>query len=76
MFPPFRWHFDATAERTTRAIQFHGSDVLRLCHEDPAAGMDLMQRFVAVLLERLQATRARLLDLSAKPDTSHTRDTP
>jgi len=64
MFPPYRWHFDAAAERTTRAIQFHGSDVLRLCREDPAAGMDLMQRFVAVLVERLQATRTRLLDLS------------
>ncbi len=65
MFPPYRWHFDATAERTTRAIQFRGSDVLRLCHEEPAAGLDLMQRFVAVLLERLQATRTRLLELSA-----------
>src|SRR5688572_30575914 len=64
MFPPYRWHFDATAERTTRAIQFHGSEVLRLCREDPAAGFDLMQRFVAVLVERLQATRTRLLDLS------------
>jgi hypothetical protein len=64
MFPPYRWHFDATAERTTRAIQFHGSDVLRLCRQDPAAGMDLMYRFVAVLLERLQTTRTRLLDVS------------
>ncbi|GIH03504.1 hypothetical protein Rhe02_15710 [Rhizocola hellebori] len=64
MFPPYRWHFDATAERHTRAIQFHGSEVLRLCREDPAAGFDLMQRFVAVLVERLQATRSRLLDIS------------
>ena len=65
MFPTYRWHFDATAESTTRTIRFQGSEVLRLCRENPTAGMDLMQRFVAIILERLQATRTRLVDLSA-----------
>jgi hypothetical protein len=32
-----------------------------MCRTDPLAGMDLMQRMVGLTVERLQATRFRLL---------------
>jgi len=63
MFPPYRWHFGAVAARTVHAIQFNGVEAMRLCRGDPAQGMELMQRFVGVAVDRLQATRLRLLDL-------------
>jgi len=64
MFPPYRWHFGAVAAGgTVHAIQFFGVDLIRACRKDPALGMDLMQRFVGVVVNRLQATRLRLLDL-------------
>lgn len=63
LFPPYRWHFGAVATRTTHAIEFNGVDVMRACREDPLLGMDLMQRFVGIVVQRLQATRLRLLDV-------------
>ncbi len=63
MFAPYVWHFGAVAARTTHAIQFPGADVMRLCQDYPTLGMDLMRRFMGVVVDRLQATRLRLLDL-------------
>jgi len=33
------------------------------CDTDPALGYEFMQRFAAVMVERLQATRLQLLDV-------------
>lgn len=63
MFPPHTWHFGATAVTETQATEFDAAGVLRLCENEPALGYDLSRRFMAVLLDRLQATRVRLLDL-------------
>lgn len=63
MFPPYRWHFGAVSAGRVHAIRFSGADVVRACRQDPALGMYLMQRFVGVVVDRLQATRLRLLDL-------------
>lgn len=63
LFPPYRWHFGATAVETTLAIALDGPGVRGLCEEDPALGYALLNRFVPVIVERLQATRLRLLDL-------------
>jgi hypothetical protein len=63
LVPPYRWHFGAVAARSVDAIQFHGADVMRLCDDDPVLGMDLMRRMFGVAVDRLQATRLRLLDL-------------
>jgi CRP-like cAMP-binding protein len=63
LFPPYTWHFGAVAVTETQAIEFDAAGVLRLCENDPALGYDLSRRFMGVLLDRLQATRVRLLDL-------------
>jgi len=60
LFSPYRWHLSATAVERTTAIVFD-ADVLRgLMASDPVLGYELMRRFVAVLSDRLQATRRRL----------------
>jgi CRP/FNR family cyclic AMP-dependent transcriptional regulator len=63
LFPPYRWHFDARALTQLRATAFDGACLRGKCDEDPALGYELMSRFAQVLIERLQWTRLRLLDV-------------
>ena len=63
LFPPYRAHFDARAMSAVRATQFDGACLRDKCAADPALGYDLMSRFAQVLIERLQWTRLRLLDI-------------
>ncbi len=63
LFPPYRWHFDARALATVRATAFDGACLRDKCAADPALGYRLMGRFAQVLIERLQWTRLRLLDV-------------
>jgi CRP/FNR family cyclic AMP-dependent transcriptional regulator len=63
LFPPYRSHFDARALSIVRATQFDGACLRDKCAADPALGYDLVSRFAQVLIERLQWTRLRLLDV-------------
>jgi CRP-like cAMP-binding protein len=63
LFPPYRSHFDARALSPVRATQFDGACLRDKCAADPALGYDLVSRFAQVLIERLQWTRLRLLDI-------------
>jgi CRP-like cAMP-binding protein len=63
LFAPYRWHFDARALGLVRATQFDAACLREKCEHDPAFGYDLISRFTQVLIERLQWTRLRLLDL-------------
>ena len=68
LFPPYRWHFDARALTAVRATGFDGACLRQKCDEDPALGYALMGRFAQVLIERLQWTRLRLLDVYGNGD--------
>jgi CRP/FNR family transcriptional regulator, cyclic AMP receptor protein len=63
LFPPYRQHLDARALTLVRAIGFDGACLRGKCESDSRLGFDLMSRFAQVLIERLQWTRVRLLDL-------------
>jgi CRP-like cAMP-binding protein len=63
LFPPYRWHLGATAVVQTLTVELDADGVRRLCADDPAIGYDLHRRFIEVVVDRLQATRMRLLDL-------------
>jgi len=63
LFPPFRWSFDARALEPVGAIAFDGACLRGKCETDPELGYALMQRIAQVIIERLQATRMRLLDV-------------
>ncbi|NJC74054.1 cyclic nucleotide-binding domain-containing protein [Planosporangium thailandense] len=67
LFPPYRWHFGAVAVETTFAVNLDAEGVRRLCADDHDLGYELTLRFARVLVERLQATRVRLLDLYTVP---------
>jgi CRP/FNR family transcriptional regulator, cyclic AMP receptor protein len=63
LFPPYRWHFDAYAAEDVRAVAFDGACLRGKCEADHELGYRLMQRFAALIIDRLQHTRLRLLDL-------------
>jgi CRP/FNR family cyclic AMP-dependent transcriptional regulator len=67
LFPPYRWHFGAVAAEPVQAIELEAAGVRRLIDEDAAFARDLDRRFMAVMLDRLQAARRRLADLYAYP---------
>jgi len=62
LFPPYYWHFDARALEPTKAIFFYGSRLREQCEEDHDLGYELMKRMAGIVIDRLQATRQRLLD--------------
>jgi CRP/FNR family cyclic AMP-dependent transcriptional regulator len=63
LFPPYRWHFDARALSLVRATSFDGTCLRGKCEQDPQLGYDLMSRFAQVMIQRMQWTRMRLLDV-------------
>jgi CRP/FNR family transcriptional regulator, cyclic AMP receptor protein len=63
LFPPYRWHFDARALSDVRATVFDALCVRDKCDSDPRLGYALIGRFAQLLIDRLQWTRLRLLDV-------------
>jgi CRP-like cAMP-binding protein len=67
LFPPYAWYFGATAVASTSTVEFDAPGVRAMCEADPALGFELTRRFMRVVVDRLQATRIRLLDLYRSP---------
>lgn len=63
LFEPHRWMFDAHAAQDTSVVGFDGACLRGKCETDHELGYQLMRRFAAVLVDRLQATRLQLLDV-------------
>lgn len=61
---PYQWHFDARAREMTRAVAIDAQQLRALCQADPVLGFEFAKRFARLMLERLNATRFRLLELS------------
>ena len=66
LFPPFTWAFGAVAVGPVEAFEFDARAVRAYCSADPALGYELTRRLVRVLANRLQATRIRLISVSAQ----------
>ena len=67
LLPPYQWHFGAVAVRPTTATELD-TDLLRtLAGQDPRFGYALTLSLFQACVQRLQATRARLLDLYRSP---------
>lgn len=63
LLPPYRWHFDVRARNRVVALSIDASCLREKAEADPRFGYELMKRFAEVIVDRLQATRFRLLDL-------------
>lgn len=67
LYPPYRWQFGATARAPVSAVAFTAAPVRALCDTDAELGYALLHRFGAVVVDRLQTARLRLLDLWGEP---------
>jgi CRP/FNR family cyclic AMP-dependent transcriptional regulator len=65
--PPHQWQFGAQTLQPTTAFELDGPAVQALCDLHPGLGYQLSLRMLAAAVQRLQATRIRLLDLYAVP---------
>jgi CRP-like cAMP-binding protein len=63
LVPPHRWQFDCRAVDAVRGLAFDGRWLREKCEQDHELGYQLLRQFVAVLANRLAATRVRLLDI-------------
>jgi CRP-like cAMP-binding protein len=63
LIPPYSWRFDARAMDPVGAVALDGACLRQRADRDPAIGYPLMSRVAAILLDRLQATRVRMLDI-------------
>ena len=67
MLPPYQWRFGALATQPTQAFVFDARAVRTACDADPLLGYELSRRFSAVVVNRLQATRDRLIEACSRP---------
>jgi CRP/FNR family cyclic AMP-dependent transcriptional regulator len=67
LFPPYRWQFDGRVTEPARLVAFDAVCLRGKCEADHELGYQLMRRFAATAIERLQATRLQLLDVYASP---------
>lgn len=63
LLPPYRWHFDARALDTVRALAFDGECLRGKCVADHELGYELFSRFSSLLVQEIEMTRLRLLDV-------------
>jgi len=63
LVPPYHWHFDAEALEPTAAVMFDAACLRGKLASDVRLGYELMSGFLPIIVDRLQATRLRLLDL-------------
>lgn len=67
LFPPYLWHFAARVVEPVSAIAFDAVCLRAQCEAYHDLGYELMRRISAVIIQRLQATRLRLLDVYGLP---------
>jgi CRP-like cAMP-binding protein len=63
LFAPFLWQYSARSVDTTEVIAFRASQLREIADQDPSFGRDLVTRMAQVLLQRMQAERAKLGEL-------------
>jgi CRP-like cAMP-binding protein len=63
LITPARWHFGAIAVAPTVAIELDTDQLRAFAEHDPSFGYPVAAAMLEMVLDRLQTTRARLLDL-------------
>jgi len=69
LFPPFAWNFRARAIEPGRLLVMNGAHLLVASEEDEVFGYELMKRLCQLAIERLQATRKKLLEMRGRTNS-------
>jgi CRP/FNR family cyclic AMP-dependent transcriptional regulator len=68
LFPPYVWHYSARATKPITALFFDKTMLQRYRDEDLTLGHELFRRMSQVMVRRLQAARAKLLEALHKTE--------
>jgi CRP-like cAMP-binding protein len=63
LVPPHHWQFDCRAADKVEGLAFDAERLRQKCEQDHELGYQLLKRLVAVIANRLAATRVQLLDI-------------
>ncbi|MFG2138200.1 Crp/Fnr family transcriptional regulator [Streptomyces sp. NPDC048650] len=63
LFPPYLWHLGAQTLGPVEATEFDATEVRSLCTSDPVIGSAVYHYVAETVADRLNRTRARLLEL-------------
>ncbi|NIP29811.1 MAG: cyclic nucleotide-binding domain-containing protein [Candidatus Dadabacteria bacterium] len=63
LFPPYKWFLNARAIDIVRTVAIDGKCLREKFDNNPKLGYELMKCFSKIVVDRLQGTRLRLLDL-------------
>ena len=64
MFPPYLWHFSARATEPTTVLFFDAERLHKYSNEDLTLGHQLFRRMSQVMVQRLQRSRSKIIELS------------
>ena len=62
LIPPYKWNFQTRAEEDSELLEFDGTDILARCEQEPKFGYELLKRFAALMSERLNSARQKMMD--------------
>jgi len=62
LISPYRWNFQTKAEEDSLLLEFDGKAILAHCEQDPKFGYELLKKFAALMSERLDAARQKMMD--------------
>ena len=62
LISPYQWHFQAKTEEDSELLEFDGAAILARCEQEPKFGFELLKRFAALMSDRLDAARQRMID--------------
>ena len=63
LIPPYKWHFEARANSDLDVIEFDGARLRERCEQEPALGYQLLKRFAALMSDRVQAARFKMMEV-------------
>ena len=61
LLPPHLWSFQARARTAIEFLAFDGVAILAHCENEPGFGYEIMKRFSALMSERLQFARQKMM---------------
>jgi CRP/FNR family cyclic AMP-dependent transcriptional regulator len=70
LFAPHRWAMDGRTVEACSLVTFDGACLRGKCEADHELGYQLMTRFAAQVIDRLQTTRLQLLDVYGRAPVS------
>lgn len=67
LFPPYHWHFSARAVEPTELIALDARALRAKCEADHDLGYEVLKQLAQVMVQRLEATRERILNVGPPP---------